>query len=127
MMEIQIGVERARPAHPEVAEQVQAWLAGMLAIGRPQVLGLDTDAALILGRMDTTPAMRTFLINDARATGSKTGTDLAIAAIAIARSATIATNNEKDFVVINEHFPLHGLFNPLLGKWIVVPPGPTLV
>lgn len=123
IMEIQSGIERSRRSDPGVAERVQEWLAGMLKVGEPQVMVLDTNAALILGRMRETPALRNFLIQEPRSKKTKTGGDLAIAAIAIAKEAVVATNNESDFLTINSHFPLPGLFNPLAGKWLVEPHG----
>src|SRR5471030_2007937 len=81
IMEIQIGIERARRSDPDTAAQVQLWLSGLLGVGRPQVMTLDTDAALILGRMQETPALRNFLISEPGAKKAKTGADLAIAAI----------------------------------------------
>lgn len=121
IMEIQIGIERARRSDPDTAEQVQLWLSGLLGVGRPQVMTLDTDAALILGRMQETPALRNFLISEPGAKKAKTGADLAIAAIAIARGAVVATSNKSDFLTINRHFKLPGLFNPLAGRWLIQP------
>jgi predicted nucleic acid-binding protein len=57
IMEIQIGIERARRADVAIAETVQKWLTGLLQAGQPHVLPLDTDAAVLLGRMSETPAL----------------------------------------------------------------------
>jgi predicted nucleic acid-binding protein len=121
VMEIQIGIERARQSDPAASQRVQEWLSGLLEVGRPQVVALDTDAALILGRMRETPALRNFLIHEPGAKKTKTGADLAIAAIAIARGAVVATNNESDFLTINRHFRLPGLYNPREGRWLIQP------
>lgn len=121
IMEIQIGIERARRSDPAIAERVQEWLAGILEIGEPQIMALDTSAAILLGRMRETPALRSFLVHEPGAKKTKTGADLAIAAIAIAGQAAIATNNDSDFLTIDRYFPLPGLFNPFAGKWLVEP------
>jgi predicted nucleic acid-binding protein len=122
IMEIQIGIERARRSDAATAQGVQDWLGGLLQAGTPQVLPLDTDAALLLGRMYETPPLRNFLVNDPGAKKSKTGADLAIASIAIARGITVATGNGSDFLLIHEHFPLQGLYDPFEDKWLVKPP-----
>ena len=123
IMEVQIGIERARRSDAATAQSVQQWLEGLLEVGRPQVLPLHTDAALLLGRMYETPPLRNFLVNDPGAKKSKTGADLAIASIAIANEAVVATGNGSDFLLIHEHFPLRGLYDPFEDRWLVKPPG----
>ena len=123
IMEVQIGIERARRSDAAIAQSVQDWLTGLLQAGRPQVLPLASGAALLLGRMYETPPLRNFLVNDPGSKNSKTGADLAIASICIAEEAIIATANGSDFLLIHEHFPLHGLYDPFDGKWLVRPPG----
>ena len=76
IMEIQIGIERARRSDAVIAQSVQDWLGGLLQASRPQVLPLDTDAALLLGRMYETPPLRNFLVNDPGAKKSKTGAEI---------------------------------------------------
>jgi predicted nucleic acid-binding protein len=122
VMEIQRGIERARVQHPETAERVELWLAGMLAVGTPQVLSLDSAAAVILGRMYETRALRDFLITAPGSERTKTGGDLAVAAIAISLDAVLVTNNVRDYRRIDAEFPLPGLFNPFDGAWAVEPP-----
>jgi predicted nucleic acid-binding protein len=122
VMEIQVGIERARRSDLVTAESVEKWLAGLLQVGTPQVVPLDTDAALLLGRMNETPALRNFLMHDPGAKKTKTGADLAIASIAIARNAVVTTGNGSDFLLIHRHFPLPGLYDPFAGKWLVEPP-----
>lgn len=122
IMEIQIGIERARRSDAATAQSVQQWLDGLLQVGRPNVLPLDTDAALLLARMYETPPLRNFLTNDPGAKKPKTGADLAIASIAIANEAVVATGNGSDFLVIHQHFPLRGLYDPFEDRWLVNPP-----
>lgn len=119
VMEIQIGIERVRRSEPALATSVQEWLAGLLQAGRMQILSLETDAAIILGKMYESPPLRNFLIAEPGSRRPRTGADLAIAAIAISAGAVVATNNERDFLTIHRHFPLPGLFNPLERRWSV--------
>lgn len=123
IMEIQIGIERAKRTDPSVADSVAAWLDGLIAIGQPQILDFDFRAARLYAKMHETPALRSFIANPTGAKQPKTGADLAIAAIAITRTAVVATNNDADFLEIHRHFPLPGLFNPFADEWRVEPPG----
>ena len=123
IIEIQVGIERARRADVVIAESVQKWLAGLLQAGQPHVLPLDTDAAVLLGRMNETPALHNFLVQDPGTKKTKTGAYLAIASIAIACKAVVATGNCSDFLFIHRHFPLPGLYDPFQGKWLVQPAG----
>lgn len=123
IMEIQIGIERARRSNEATADSVQQWLAGLLQVGKPHVLALDTDAALLLGKMNETPRLRDFLVQDPATRKTKAGADLAIASIAIANNAVVATGNGSDFLVINRHFQLPGLYDPFDSKWLIEPPG----
>lgn len=119
VMEMQVGIERARRSDVATAESVQKWLAGLLQAGRPQVLSLDTDAALLLGRMSETARLRNFLAQDPGAKKTKTGADLAIASIAIAHNAVVTTGNGSDFLLIHQYFPLPGLYDPFECEWLV--------
>lgn len=65
------------------------------------------------------PSLNYFIVSDPRSRKVKTGTDLAIAAVAIAGEMATVTGNVDDFLVINEVFRLPGLFNPFDGSWAV--------
>jgi predicted nucleic acid-binding protein len=117
VMEIQRGIERTRTQHPGTAEAIEAWLAGMLAVGRPRVVGMTVEAARLLGRMYETPGLRDFIVTDRQANAQATGADLSIAAIAITVGATIVTGNTRHFLQINSLFPLPALFDPFTQSW----------
>lgn len=119
IMEIQMGIERARQSNKAVASMVETWLAGLLQTGRLQILLFGSEAAQLLGRMSETPALRNFIVHPPGAKNTKTGADLAIASMAIAQRAIVATANSDDFLLIHKDFPLPGLYNPFLDKWIV--------
>lgn len=122
--EIQRGIERVRSSDFAVAERLDRWLDGMVTAGKPQVLPMGVEASRLLGRMYETPALRHFIVSDPRAKEPATGSDLAIAAIAIAAGATVATTNVRHFLQINRYFPLPGLFNPLEQAWHLAPRTP---
>ena len=71
--EIQRGIERARTQHPAVADEAERWLTGLLAVGKPQVLPMDVQAARLLGRMYETPALRHVVMTDPKAKDPATG------------------------------------------------------
>jgi toxin FitB len=123
VMEIQRGVERARTQHPDTAKAVEEWLNGMLAVGEPQVLSMEVQASRLLARMYEAPALRHFIITAREANDQATGADLAIAAIAIATDAAVATNNVRHFLQINDEFPLPGLLDPVTLTWHIRPTG----
>lgn len=124
IVEIQCGIERQRTSNPEYAAATQAWLSNLLSARDIQVHTLDVAAALLLGRMHETPALRNFVVSDPRQKQPKTAADLALAAIAIAQGAVVATGNVAHFAEIHEWFPLPGLFNPFKDEWVVEPPSP---
>lgn len=122
--EIQRGIERVRVSNLAVAERLDRWLDGLVAAGEPQVLPMGVEASRLLGRMYETPALRHFIVSDPRAKEPATGSDLSIAAIAIAAGATVATANVRHFLQINQCFPLPGLFNPVDQAWHLEPRTP---
>jgi len=117
--EIKCGIERQRPTHPDYAAGTQVWLDGFLAASVDRILSLGIKAAILLAKMHETAALRNFIITDPRRKLQKSPADLAIAAIAIAESATVATGNHAHFEEIHALFPLPGLFNPFTGVWVV--------
>ncbi len=119
--EIQCGIERQMAHHPDYARQTQKWLDRFLAIGGATVHGVGVRAALLLARMHETAALRNFVLPDRHQQQPKTAADLAIAAIAIAENAVVATGNSGHFADINACFALPGIFNPFKGTWIVGP------
>ncbi len=112
--EIECGIERQRQSGGANTGALLGWLETLLGVNGPAVWPVCTDAARLLGRMHTTPALRHFVTTAPGQTQGATGADLAIAAIAIVRRATIATRNVLHFRQIHACFPLPGLYNPFL-------------
>lgn len=125
LAEIQCGIERQMPNQPGYAKETQRWLDMLLAMGAMQVLPLGIPAALLLARMHETPRLRDFLVSDPRQKHPKTPADLAIAAIAIAGNAVVATGNTAHFARIAEVFPLPGVYDPFKRAWVIRPIGTT--
>jgi hypothetical protein len=116
--EIQCGIERQRPGNPAYAEATQAWLDRLLQLGDMRVLPLEVEAAQLLGRMHETPALRNFVLPSPGQKRPKTAADLAVAAIAIACGAAIATGNHAHFAAIDACFRLPGLYDPFRNEWL---------
>jgi predicted nucleic acid-binding protein len=119
--EIQCGIERQMDQDPAYAGDTKRWLNLFLSASGDQVFVLGVAAALLLARMHEAPRLRNFVVPDPRQKRKRTAADLAIAAIAIAEGATIATGNQAHFEEIHESFPLPGLYNPFKDIWSVTP------
>ena len=117
--EVQRGIERSRPRHPQTAKETEAWLDTMLTVGEPQVLPMTIAATRLLGRMYETPALRNFVVFDSRARTQATGAELSIAAIAISVGGVVTTINVTHFLQVHAAFPLPGLFDPMHRRWHV--------
>jgi predicted nucleic acid-binding protein len=91
----------------------------MLETDTLRIHPLDVAAAVLLGRMHETPALRNFVLPDRKQKRPKTAGDLAIAAIAIEQGAVVATGNQAHFSEIDACFPLPGIYNPFRDEWIV--------
>lgn len=120
--EIQCGIERQLGPDPAYAADTQRWLDGFLSVGGVEVLTLGVPAALLLARMHEAPRLRNFVVPAPKQKSKKTPADLAIAAIAIAQGATVATGNQAHFEDIHASFPLPGLYNPFKDLWSVTAP-----
>jgi predicted nucleic acid-binding protein len=103
LVEIARGIALLESRDPPAAAQLQPWLEHIVATRR--ILPLDADAAVMLGRMTTIPALRNLLVTHPGAVRPQLGADLAIAAIAIVNNAAVATRNLRYFRLIAVHFP----------------------
>jgi hypothetical protein len=111
--EIQYGIALVQHRHA-LAEQLTAWLDAVLATQR--ILPLDGPAARILGRLHSVPALRHLIAAPAQARRPRFAGDLAIAAIAAAHEAPVATRNLADFRLIATHCPGLAGMNPWTGE-----------
>jgi len=113
VFEIQIGIERTRRQHSEVAVDAERWLdEDLLPFFDGRILPLTLAASRLYGRMLTTPDLVNFVLQDPRSKKQRTGADLMVAAIAVTERATVVTRDTKDFRRIGQHFPLPGLLDP---------------
>jgi predicted nucleic acid-binding protein len=117
--EIQCGIERQVEHHPDYAQRTQAWLDTLLAVGGPRIYAMGVRAALLLARMHEAPSLRNFVMPDRKQKKPRTAADLAIAAIAIAEGAVVATGNTSHFAEIHRRFPLPGVYDPFQNLWVI--------
>jgi predicted nucleic acid-binding protein len=118
VFEIQSGASVLRLQDPAKASEFEAWLDGIVS-NDLSVFPIDTATARLYGRMFVTPALKNFLMPDARSMKPKSGADLIIAATAIIHGATMVTINSADFLRIHERFPLPSLYDPFAGEWLI--------
>lgn len=116
--EIERGICRLEAIDQERAISLRNWLDDLLASELP-FLGMDVTTARIYADITTHPALQDLWMPDTRSRKIKSKQDLAIAALAIARSAAIATMNVRDFLRIHTHYPLPGIYNPASAEWII--------
>lgn len=118
--EIECGIQRQRNlGNSQLVNALETWFGELVEIGAFHIHPLGTQAAILLGRMSETAGLRNFLAPDPRRKDPKTGADLAIAAIAIAQGAVVATGNVSHFVAIHACFPLPGLYDPFNDVWAI--------
>jgi predicted nucleic acid-binding protein len=100
VVEIKYGIARAQQ-NSQLATRLAAWLDAIIATQR--ILPLNADGARVFGRLLAVPALRNLIAAPPRARKPRFAGDLAIAAIAVAHQATIATRNLMDFRLIAQH------------------------
>ena len=98
--EIEYGVARI-DRNSELVAQLAAWLDAIIATQR--ILPLNAEGARVFGRLLAVPALRNLIAAPPRARKPRFAGDLAIAAIAVAHHATVATRNLADFRLIAQH------------------------
>jgi len=119
VLEIEMGIAIKSRYDPDAGECLRIWLDRLLDTSGHAPLEMTFAAAQLQARMMEVPALRCLW----KMTNSKRlrppGQDLAIAALSIEHQRPIATVNTRDFMLINEYFPLPGVFDPSLQLWNV--------
>lgn len=116
VIEIQKGIENLRLAGSPRADALEKWLDRLLDSDLV-CLHQDVITARIIGRMISTPALKSLWVPDAKSKKPKFGQDLQIAATSIRYQIPIATENVSDFLRIHHWYKLPGLCNPATGEW----------
>lgn len=124
VLEIEQGIAELRKTNPAKAQELREWMDGVLA-GRHYFPAVNSDVARILAEMYCCRPLKNLWYTDSGKKERKPGQDLFVAAIAICHSLPIATSDTHDFVLIDRHFRLPGVFSPMAQEWAIPPPSVT--
>jgi predicted nucleic acid-binding protein len=124
MVEFEQGIQMKKETNPSKFAALVVWRDELLAMGIPFV---DTDykVAMKFGEMRACKQLKNLWMPNPELQVQRGGQDLHIAAAAIVFNASVATMNISDFMLIHQHFPLPGLFDPTTGVWHVKRPPTT--
>ncbi|SCX31344.1 hypothetical protein DSM25558_5188 [Agrobacterium sp. DSM 25558] len=114
LMELQAGITKVCSVNPLKAVQLTAWYHKLVKAGIPFV-ETDWEISEIWGILSVDPRLQG--LNQSGRGKFRAGQDLHIAAAAIVRRLPIATMNVSDFMLINECYPLPGLYDPAAEIW----------
>ncbi|WP_421365858.1 type II toxin-antitoxin system VapC family toxin [Agrobacterium tumefaciens] len=124
IIELMRGAYLLRERDPERAAMIRDWIEKIMATDFI-VPAMGPDVAEIYARMTSLPALRHMWTTSRTDKKNRLGHDLLIASVSIVYDAPIITANPKDYVRINDWFPLPGVYQPLEGRWHVPPDHPV--
>jgi predicted nucleic acid-binding protein len=115
LMELQMGITKVCATNPAKAVKLSNWYHRLVTAGIP-IVETDREISETWGVLAADPRLHKFSPNGGgkRARG---GQDLHIAAASLVRRLPIATMNVNDFMLINDCYPLPGVYDPLNDKW----------
>lgn len=125
ILEIEQGIAEIRRTQPEKADELREWLDSVLA-ARHHYPAVTPAVARLLAEMYCCRPLKNLWYTQAAKKEKKPGQDLFVAAIAIIHSLPIATTDVFDFVLIDHHFRIPGVYSPTIGEWAVPPPATTI-
>ncbi|NKM95688.1 type II toxin-antitoxin system VapC family toxin [Rhizobium leguminosarum] len=120
IVEIEQGIVEVSRSQPQKASTLWDWADGLLKTDF-DFPAMSPDVARMLGQLHCCRPLKQLWLPDPRSNGKKPGQDLSIAATAIVHKLPIATLDAADFMLIQQYFPLPGVFNPAFGVWVVHP------
>ena len=107
--ELQFGASKVAARRRSFATELEVWLDGIIA--KTRVIPVGAEAARLLGRMQSEPALLQLARDPPEA--PRFGSDIGIAATAIVAGCAIATLNLRHFRLIGRHFPALVVVDPL--------------
>jgi hypothetical protein len=105
---------------PDRAILVADWVSQILALNFP-FPPMTAKVATTYAEMTSVPCLRHMWTVQWEQKSNRLGHDLMIAAVAITHRMPIITANVEDFLRINEHFDLPGVYHPMKARWFVDP------
>lgn len=119
VVEIKRGIKHLRlKGERGRADALHEWFENLLSM-RPRIVYLSDSIIDVFTDLSLVPDLQNVLAPNPGKYPAKIGRDVEIAATAISMNATVATINVGDFMRINRHVRLPGLFNPETGEWLV--------
>lgn len=118
--EIKRGIKLLRLKDEKRASALDEWFKNVLSM-KPRIIPPDFDIIEIHTDLSVIADLQNLFAPHPGRFPACVGRDLEIAATAIAVNAAVVTLNVKDFMQINAHLRLPGLFNPETGEWLVRP------
>jgi len=120
ILEVRFGILQRQRDDPAGAAKLRLWYDALLET-EPEFPAMTMGIAERQAQMMEVPYLKNLWINQSPKGRRPPGQDLCIAAIAIEHQMPIATLNTKDFLQINQYFPLPGVLDPVSGVWAVQP------
>jgi predicted nucleic acid-binding protein len=120
LMEFQLGIMELCSRDPIKAVKLSAWYQGIIQGGMP-VIETGKDVAEVWGTLAADRRLRNLIVANPAAKKPRNGQDLHIAAVALVHRLPIATVNVSDFLLINDCYPLPGIYNPMSDHWVSKP------
>lgn len=119
VLEIRWGIRSLERSNPVRAESLRNWFDAIVAAATDSMPEITPAVADLQATMMEVPRLTHLWLNNPSRRRRPPGQDLCIAAIAIEYHLPIATLNTRDFIEINDLFPLPGVFNPAKRQWAV--------
>ena len=124
--ELERGAHLVKATDPARAREIRTWIDQILQTDF-KFLEMSFDVASVYAEMTTTPCLRHMWTVQRKEKSNRLGHDLMIASVAVAYAVPIVSCNIRDYLAINEKFPLPGLYQPLEGVWYVPPMRTTIL
>ncbi|WP_261330315.1 PIN domain-containing protein [Rhizobium leguminosarum] len=114
LMELQMGITKVCATNPIKAVKLSAWYHQLVRAGIP-IIETDREVSEIWGVLAADPRLQRLVPGGGKR--PRGGQDLHIAAAALVMRLPIATMNVSDFTLINDCYPLPGIYDPLADQW----------
>tara|TARA_R110002020_G_scaffold298211_1_gene514019 strand:+ start:14001 stop:14627 length:627 start_codon:yes stop_codon:yes gene_type:complete len=118
--ELRRGSHLLEKTYPAKAAAISEWVDEVLDLGF-QMLPMTPSVAAVYAKMTSTQSLRSMWTVQRGAKQNRLGHDLMVASIAIVHKVPILTGNSRDYLRLDELFPLPGVYNPLHRTWHVKP------
>lgn len=134
---LRVGMHRLALCYPVIAELLRGahlrtnddprkallianWVNELISTAFP-FPEMTSQVAMVYAGMTSVPSLRHMWTVQRGQKSNRLGHDLMLSAVAIAHRMPILTGNVDDFLEINEHFPLPGVYHPMKARWFVDP------